>query len=80
MELARRIVLASELAQEDPDRAVTHNKGIMNGISALALATGNDTRAIEAAAHAWACRSGRVRGLSRFTLSPGHRVRSSAGR
>ena len=70
-ELARRIALASELAQEDPERAVTHNKGIMNGISALALATGNDTRAVEAAAHAWACRSGRCRGLSRFTLSPG---------
>jgi hydroxymethylglutaryl-CoA reductase len=46
---------------------VTHNKGIMNGISALALATMNDTRAIEAAAHAWAARDGSYRGLSRYT-------------
>ena len=70
-ELARRVALASEAAREDPERAVTHNKGIMNGISALALATGNDTRALEAAAHAWACRDGRCRGLSRFTLVAG---------
>jgi hydroxymethylglutaryl-CoA reductase len=65
---ARRIVAASDLAQEDPTRAVTHNKGIMNGISSLALATLNDTRAIEAAAHAWAARGGSYRGLSRFTV------------
>jgi hydroxymethylglutaryl-CoA reductase len=67
-EAARRIVLAAELAGEDPSRAVTHNKGIMNGISALALATMNDTRAIEAAAHAWAARDGRYRGLSRYSF------------
>lgn len=67
-EVARRIVLASELAQESPERAVTHNKGIMNGISALTLATGNDTRAVEAAAHAWSARTGQVRGLSRYRL------------
>jgi hydroxymethylglutaryl-CoA reductase len=65
-EAARRIVLAGELAREDPSRAVTHNKGIMNGISALALATMNDTRGIEAAAHAWAARDGRYRGLSGY--------------
>jgi hydroxymethylglutaryl-CoA reductase len=65
-EAARRIVLAAELAREDPSRAVTHNKGIMNGISALALATMNDTRAIEAAAHAWAAREGSYRGLSKY--------------
>jgi hydroxymethylglutaryl-CoA reductase len=65
-EAARRVVLAAELAREDPSRAVTHNKGIMNGISALALATMNDTRAIEAAAHAWAARDGSYRGLSRY--------------
>jgi hydroxymethylglutaryl-CoA reductase len=64
---ARRIVLAAELAREDPSRGVTHNKGIMNGISALALATMNDTRAIEAAAHAWAARDGQYRGLSRYS-------------
>ena len=67
-ETARRIVLASDLAQKNPERAVTHNKGIMNGISALALATGNDTRAVEAGAHAWSARSGQVRGLSRYRL------------
>jgi hydroxymethylglutaryl-CoA reductase len=68
-ELARRIVVASGLAQVDPERAVTHNKGIMNGISALALATGNDTRALEAAAHAYAAQAGTYRGLSRYSLS-----------
>ena len=67
-EIGRRIVSASELAQEDSERAVTHNKGIMNGISALALATGNDTRAVEAAAHAWSARTGRVKGLSTFQM------------
>ena len=70
-EAARRVVAASCLAQEDPSRAVTHNKGIMNGISSLALATLNDTRAIEAAAHAWAARGGGYRGLSRYTVEGG---------
>jgi hydroxymethylglutaryl-CoA reductase len=65
-ELARRIVSAGELAREDPQRAVTHNKGIMNGITSLALATMNDTRAVEAAAHAWAARDGRYRSLSSY--------------
>jgi len=69
---ARRVVLASELAQEDPDRAVTHNKGVMNGITALALATGNDTRAIEAAVHAYAARTGRYRGVTSFVLESDH--------
>jgi hydroxymethylglutaryl-CoA reductase len=50
------IVLANEFAAMDPYRATTHNKGIMNGIDAVALATGNDWRAIEAAAHAYAGR------------------------
>jgi hydroxymethylglutaryl-CoA reductase len=67
-ETARRIVLATELASEDPSRGVTHNKGIMNGISALALATFNDTRSIEAAAHAWAARTGAYRSLSSFRI------------
>jgi hydroxymethylglutaryl-CoA reductase len=70
-EAARRIAAASALAQEDPSRAVTHNKGIMNGISSLALATLNDTRAVEAAAHAWAARDGHYRGLSSFTVEDG---------
>jgi hydroxymethylglutaryl-CoA reductase len=70
-EVARRIVLASEIASEDEERAVTHNKGIMNGISALALATGNDTRALEAASHAWASHGGRYRSLSRYEVREG---------
>ena len=65
-EMARRITAASRLAQLDPQRAVTHNKGIMNGVSALALATANDTRALEAAVHAGAAASGTYRGLSRW--------------
>lgn len=67
-ETARRIGLASRIADCDPDRAVTHNKGIMNGVTALALATGNDTRGIEAAAHAWAGRSGGYAPLSRYSF------------
>jgi len=54
-EVAARIIEAYEWAEVDPYRATTHNKGIMNGIDAVALATGQDWRAIEAAAHAWAC-------------------------
>ncbi|MEA3460131.1 MAG: hydroxymethylglutaryl-CoA reductase, degradative, partial [Chloroflexota bacterium] len=57
-EVARGIVEAWALAAVDPYRAATHNKGIMNGIDAVALATGNDWRAIEAGAHAYAARSG----------------------
>lgn len=70
-ETARRIVRAARIAREDPDRGVTHNKGIMNGISALALATGNDTRAIEAAAHAYAGRYGPYHGLSEYWIEDG---------
>ncbi|WP_198419344.1 hydroxymethylglutaryl-CoA reductase, degradative [Actinomyces respiraculi] len=66
---ARRIALASDLAQVDTARAVTHNKGVMNGIHAVALAIGNDTRAVEAGCHAWAARDGRYRGLSRWSLT-----------
>lgn len=57
-------------AQEDPFRAATHNKGIMNGISALALATGNDVRSIEAGAHAYAAISGHYKPLSVFQILP----------
>ena len=66
-ERARRIALASAVAMHDPQRAVTHNKGIMNGVAALALATANDTRALEAAIHSFASASGVYRGLSRWT-------------
>ena len=64
----RRIVLASQAAREDPRRAVTHNKGILNGMTAVALATGNDTRALEAAVHSYAARNGRYRGLASYHL------------
>lgn len=67
-ELAEKMVLASQFAQVDPYRAATHNKGIFNGIDALLIATGNDWRAIEAGAHAFASRDGRYQGLSRWTL------------
>ena len=60
------IILANDLATVDPYRAATHNKGIMNGVDAVALATGNDWRAIEAAAHAYAARSGRYQALTRW--------------
>ena len=52
--VAQRIVRAAAIAAVDHDRAVTHNKGVLNGIAALTQATGNDTRAVEAAAHGWA--------------------------
>lgn len=58
------VVRAGEFAQIDPYRATTHNKGIMNGISAVVQATGNDTRAVEAGAHAYAARSGQYSPLS----------------
>lgn len=60
------IILANDLALADPYRAATHNKGIMNGVDAVALATGNDWRAIEAAAHAYAARDGQYRALTRW--------------
>ena len=68
--LADKMQLASKLAQVDPYRAATHNKGIFNGIDALVLATGNDWRAIEAGAHAYASREGNYRGLSTWTADP----------
>jgi hydroxymethylglutaryl-CoA reductase len=67
-EVARRIVEAWRIADADPYRAVTHNKGVLNGIDSAAVALGQDTRAIEAAAHAWASRSGQYRSLTRFEL------------
>ena len=61
------IIIASDFAHADPYRASTHNKGIMNGVDALALATGNDWRAIEAGAHAYASRLGRYTALSKWS-------------
>lgn len=63
------IVSAFQFADADPFRAATHNKGIMNGISAVVLATGNDTRAIEAGAHAFASLTGRYRSLTKYEVT-----------
>jgi hydroxymethylglutaryl-CoA reductase len=60
------IILANDLAIVDPYRAATHNKGVMNGVDAVALATGNDWRALEAAAHAWAARGQSYTSLTRW--------------
>lgn len=68
LDVMRKFMSAHELAIADPYRAATHNKGIMNGISAVVLATGNDTRAIEAGAHAYASISGRYRSLTQWEL------------
>jgi hydroxymethylglutaryl-CoA reductase len=73
-EVAERMVYAYELAWADPYRAATHNKGIMNGVDAVALATGNDWRAIEAGAHAYACRDGAYRSLSAWCIEDQHLV------
>jgi len=63
------IISAYQFAEADPYRAATHNKGIMNGISAVILATGNDTRAVEAGAHAYAARGGRYTSLTRYEVN-----------
>lgn len=63
-DVAYRMERASVLAQVDIHRAATHNKGVMNGIHAVVLATGNDTRGAEASAHAYASRDGHYRGIA----------------
>lgn len=68
IEIAKRIELASKYANLDIYRASTHNKGIMNGIDAVVIATGNDWRAIEAACHTYASRSGRYKSLTEWTF------------
>ena len=67
-QVADNMIWAWRFAARDPYRAATHNKGIMNGIDAVALATGNDWRAIEAGAHAYAARSGRYTSLTRYYI------------
>lgn len=62
------IASAYRFAWADPWRAATHNKGVMNGIDAVAIATGNDWRAIEAGAHAWAARDGQYRSLTTWKI------------
>lgn len=69
MDIAKKMVLASQFAKQDPYRASTHNKGIFNGIDAIVLATGNDWRAIEAGAHAYASRNGSYQGLTTWSLN-----------
>ncbi len=66
----RGIVEAQALAEIDPYRAATHNKGILNGIDAVAMATGNDWRSIEAGAHAYAARDGQYHALTRWDRDP----------
>lgn len=70
-EVAAHLLQAGYIAEVDPYRAATHNKGIFNGLSAAALALGQDWRAIEAGGHAFAARSGQYRSLSHFELKDG---------
>jgi hydroxymethylglutaryl-CoA reductase len=68
---AQKFIQAVAIANAEPHRAVTHNKGIMNGIDAVVIATGNDFRAIEAGAHAYAAKSGSYKSLSNATIEKG---------
>jgi len=75
-QVAERMIRAYEFAAADPYRAATHNKGIMNGVDALAIATGNDWRAIEAGAHAYASRGGSYSSLTTWGIQNGYLVGS----
>ncbi|WP_430596743.1 hydroxymethylglutaryl-CoA reductase, degradative [Enterococcus sp. DIV0175] len=68
-QIAKKIQQAAEYAKLDPYRAATHNKGIMNGIDAVILATGNDTRATGAAIHAYAAKNGHYEGLTQWRVT-----------
>jgi hydroxymethylglutaryl-CoA reductase len=68
---AQKFIEAVKIANIEPYRAVTHNKGIMNGIDAVVLATGNDFRAVAAGAHAYACRSGQYKSLTNAKIENG---------
>ncbi|SHJ41454.1 3-hydroxy-3-methylglutaryl-coenzyme A reductase [Maribacter aquivivus] len=68
---AEKIIQAINIAKVEPYRAVTHNKGIMNGIDAVVLATGNDFRAVEAGVHAYACRNGQYSSLTHANIENG---------
>lgn len=65
-ELAEKIEEASLFAQQDPYRAATNNKGVLNGMDPILVATGNDWRAVEAGVHAYACRSGQYRSITKW--------------
>jgi hydroxymethylglutaryl-CoA reductase len=69
--VAARMVKAYHFADADPYRAATHNKGIMNGIDAVLIATGNDWRAVEAGVHAYAAKTGRYRSLTKYRIEGG---------
>lgn len=71
-DFAQKFIQALAIADGEPYRAVTHNKGIMNGVDALVIATGNDFRAVEAGVHAYAARSGQYRSLSKAEIKDGH--------
>ncbi|MGB5462652.1 MAG: hydroxymethylglutaryl-CoA reductase, degradative, partial [Aureibaculum sp.] len=68
---AQKVYQAVQIAQVEPYRAVTHNKGIMNGVDAVVIATGNDFRAVEAGAHAYASRSGQYKSLTNCSIENG---------
>ncbi|NNC70640.1 MAG: hydroxymethylglutaryl-CoA reductase, degradative, partial [Flavobacteriaceae bacterium] len=70
-EFVKKFYQAVQIAEVEPYRAVTHNKGIMNGIDAVILATGNDFRAVEAGAHAFASRDGQYRSLTHCSIENG---------
>lgn len=70
-DFAKRFATAVQIAETQPYRAVTHNKGIMNGIDSVIVATGNDFRAIEASAHAYASKDGQYRSLTHIELKDG---------
>ncbi|USJ19647.1 hydroxymethylglutaryl-CoA reductase, degradative [Lactococcus formosensis] len=70
-EVAEKIQAASRFSKVDPYRAATHNKGIMNGINALVLATGNDTRAVASGIHAYASKEGSYQGLAEWYVKDG---------
>ena len=67
-EVAQGVLTAQELAKSDIYRAVTHNKGVMNGIDAVALSTGNDFRAIESAVHSFAAKDGKYKPITKWKL------------
>jgi len=70
-EFAEKMLRAIDIANVEPHRAVTHNKGIMNGIDAVVLATGNDFRAVEAGAHAYAAKDGKYKSLTNASIENG---------
>lgn len=70
-EVAEKIQAASRFSKIDPYRAATHNKGIMNGINAVVLATGNDTRAVASGIHAYASKEGSYQGLAKWDVRDG---------